>query len=136
MAGAQAGDGQGDLLVGQRVDLAEQADVEGARQGSVDVLDLEAESLGGRQQPPCCIEELAAFLREREAGAAPMAEAKPQPGLQRGQLRTDGRLGGVERSLRGRDSARLDDGEKDPDQADIQLGYVPQHAASDGSLHR
>ncbi|MNG12732.1 hypothetical protein D3C84_963650 [compost metagenome] len=73
VAGPQARDGQGDLLVGQRVDLAEQTDVEGARQGAVDVLDLEAESFGGGQQSPGGLEELTALLREGEAGAAAMA---------------------------------------------------------------
>ena len=67
-----------------RVHLPEQADVQGAAEGAVDLLHLDAEALGGAQQASRCLDELAALGRKREAGAAALAEAKAEAGFQRG----------------------------------------------------
>jgi len=69
------------------------------------------------------LEKLLAFGRDRKPRPPPLTKAKPQPGFQGSQLRTDGGLRGVERRLCRRDAARLDHGEKHADQAQIQFRY-------------
>ncbi|MNK97639.1 hypothetical protein D3C87_1179830 [compost metagenome] len=130
----QTGNGLADFPVRHRIDLPQQADVDAARDFSVDVLHLDPETFGRRQQASGRVDELSAFGRYRKPAAPALAQTETDPGFQRRQLRADRGLRGVEGGLRRRDAARFDDGQKYPDQTQIQLRYSSQHGGSRFSL--
>ncbi|MNZ78539.1 hypothetical protein D3C78_971160 [compost metagenome] len=114
--------------------MPQQADVDAARDFAVDVLHLDPESFGRRQQASGRLDELRAFGRDGKPATSAFAQTETDPRFQRRQLRADRRLRGVEGGLRRRDAAGLDDGQKYPDQTQIQLRNSSQHGGSRFSI--
>ncbi|MCY1546770.1 hypothetical protein D9M68_827850 [compost metagenome] len=96
----------------------------------VHVARLGAEIAKGVQQPagqPC---KALALCRQAKAAPPPLAQRESQPDLQRGQLLADRRLAHAQRALRRRNAPRINDGQEDAHQPDVQIGGRGQHAGT------
>ena len=84
---------------------------------------------GGRDERARGGREALALRRQAKAAAPAIAQLEADARFERRQLRADGRLR-AERRLGGRDAACVDDGQKDPDEPEIEIGSIREHASS------
>ena len=116
----------GDAHLRQGHQVVDDADVEFAAQVLVQVVDLGAEPLQRRQQGLGRAIDLAALVGQGEAGAAALAQAHAQALLQVAHVQADRRAAEAESALRGGETAALDDGLEDAQQADIEIADLAE----------
>jgi len=105
---------QGDQVIGQ-------ADVQLAAQMLVQAVDLGTETFQRAEQLQGRMVDLAAFLGQRETGAATLAQAQPQALLKVVHLLADGRAADAQHVLGGRKTTAFDYAAVDLQQADVEV---------------
>ncbi len=105
------------LSIADRV--VDEADREAAAHQPPQRAGAQIETIDGAEQLLRLGEDRLAILCQAEPGAAALAEFHPEPGFQRRDLVADRRGADVQRRLRARKPARLDDGGKDPEQPQV-----------------
>jgi hypothetical protein len=114
------GQGMGDAHVRQGDQVVGQADVQLAAQMLVQAIDLGAKAFQRTEQLQGRMVDLAAFLGQRETGAAALAQAQAEALFKVVHLLADGRAPMPSTFRRG-EAAAFDDAAVDLQQADIEV---------------
>ena len=96
-------------------------------QRAVHVARLLTKVINGGHQDAGQFGKAGAFGGQAEAAASALAQAKAQPAFQIGKLNADGRRADVQGVLGHCQSASIDDSQKDPQVAKIEVAEVAEH---------